>query len=155
MFDPDDLDPVTASYHEAGHVLMAHLLGGRVVAASIETEEQDWMGHTAVEWPRTAPLEHARRSARVALAGPIAEAHWRGSADLLDALTAWRADWLEVERALAVFAADERDAVLRGWLAETRFELTTDTAWEHVCRIADMLEAHGTLDETLVDDALS
>ena len=36
MFDLEDLDPVTASYHEAGHVLMAHLLGGRVVGASIE-----------------------------------------------------------------------------------------------------------------------
>ena len=36
MFDPEDLDPTTASYHEAGHVLMAHLLGGRVVGASIE-----------------------------------------------------------------------------------------------------------------------
>lgn len=155
MFDPEDLDPVTASYHEAGHVLMAHLLGGRVVTASIETEEDDWMGHTAVEWSHADPIEHARRSAMVALAGPIAEAHWSGSATLLDALTSWRGDWLEVERALAIVPVDERDVTLRGWLADTRFELTNDVAWEHVCRVADMLEAHGTLDETLVEDALA
>ena len=93
MFDADDLDPVTASYHEAGHVLMAHLLGGRVVSASIEHEEDEFMGHTAVEWHGLEPVEQARRSAMVALAGPVAEAHWRGSATLLDALTAWRADF--------------------------------------------------------------
>jgi len=155
MFDPDDLDPVTASYHEAGHVLMAHLLGGRVVAASIETDEDDWMGHTAVEWNATSSGEHARRSAMVALAGPVAETHWRGSATVVDALTAWRADWLEVERSLATVPDPEREGRLREWLAEVRFELTTDVAWEHLCRVADMLEAHGTLDETLVADALS
>ena len=74
MFDPEDLDPVTASYHEAGHVLMAHLLGGRVVGASIEPDEDELMGQTAVEWSGVDALERARRSAMVALAGPVAEA---------------------------------------------------------------------------------
>ena len=50
--------------------------------------------------------------------------------------------------------ADERDASLRGWLADVRFELLGEVV-EHVCRVADMLEAHGTLDETLIEDALS
>ena len=155
MFDPDDLDPATASYHEAGHVLMAHLLGGRVVGASIEHEDADWMGQTAVEWTGVDPVERARRSAMVALAGPVAEAWWRGEATVVDALTAWRADWEEVERALLVVPPSDRAATLRSWLADVRFELLNDVAWEHVCRVADMLEAHGTLDETLVADALS
>lgn len=155
MFDPEDLDPVTASYHEAGHVLMAHLLGGRVVGASIEPDEDELMGQTAVEWSGVDALERARRSAMVALAGPVAEAWWRGEASVVDALTSWRADWQEVERALLVVPADERDASLRGWLADVRFELLGEVAWEHVCRVADMLEAHGTLDETLIEDALS
>ena len=155
MFDPDDLDPATASYHEAGHVLMAHLLGGRVVGASIEHEDADWMGQTAVEWTGVDPVERARRSAMVALAGPVAEAWWRGEATVVDALTAWRADWEEVERALLVVPPSDRAATLRSWLADVRFELLNDVAWEHVCRVADMLEAHGTLDETLVEDALS
>ena len=155
MFDPDDLDPATASYHEAGHVLMAHLLGGRVVGASIEHEDADWMGQTAVEWTCVDPVERARRSAMVALAGPVAEAWWRGEASVVDALTAWRADWEEVERALLVVPPSDRAATLRSWLADVRFELLNDVAWEHVCRVADMLEAHGTLDETLVEDALS
>jgi len=155
VFDPDDLDPATASYHEAGHVLMAHLLGGRVVGASIEHEDADWMGQTAVEWTGVDPVERARRSAMVALAGPVAEAWWRGEATVVDALTAWRADWEEVERALLVVPPSDRAATLRSWLADVRFELLNDVAWEHVCRVADMLEAHGTLDETLVEDALS
>ena len=73
----------------------------------------------------------------------------------VDALTAWRADWEEVERALLVVPPSDRAATLRSWLADVRFELLNDVAWEHVCRVADMLEAHGTLDETLVADALS
>ncbi len=155
MFDPDDLDPATASYHEAGHVLMAHLLGGRVVGASIEHEDAEWMGQTAVEWTGVDPVERARRSAMVALAGPVAEAWWRGEATVVDALTAWRADWEEVERALLVVPPSDRASTLRTWLADVRFDLLNDVAWEHVCRVADMLEAHGTLDETLVEDALS
>ena len=111
VFDPDDLDPATASYHEAGHVLMAHLLGGRVVGASIEHEDADWMGQTAVEWTGVDPVERARRSAMVALAGPVAEAWWRGEATVVDALTAWRADWEEVERALLclLYTSDAAD----------------------------------------------
>ena len=35
MFDPDDLDDETAAYHEAGHALVAHLLGGEVVQCTI------------------------------------------------------------------------------------------------------------------------
>ena len=67
----------------------------------------------------------------------------------------WRADWQEVERALLVLPEGERDQTLRGWIVDVRFELLNEVAWEHVCRVADMLEAHGTLDETLVEDALS
>lgn len=155
MLESEDLDPATASYHEAGHVLMAHLLGGRVVGASIEPDEDEWMGQTAVEWSGADAVERARRTALVALAGPVAESWWRGEASVVDALTCWREDWQEVERALLVVPASEREATLRGWLDDVRFELLNDVAWEHVCRVADMLEAHGTLDETLVEDALS
>ena len=155
MFDLGDLDATTASYHEAGHVLMAHLLGGRVVGASIEPDEEDLMGQTAIEWAGLDPVERSRRSAMVALAGPVTEAWWRGEATALDALTSWRADWQEVERALRIVPAGEREQTLRGWVADVRSELLNDVAWECVCRVADMLEAHGTLDETLVEDALA
>ena len=155
MFELDDLDPVTASYHEAGHVLMAHLLGGRVVGASVEPDEARLMGQTSVEWSGLDRLERARRSGLVALAGPVAESWWRGEAALLNALTAWQADWLEVEQALSVISESERAATLQRWLAEVRSALLNDVAWEHLCRVADMLEAHGTLDDTLVMDALS
>jgi len=155
MFEPDDLDPVTASYHEAGHVLMAHLLGGRVVGASVEPDEERLMGQTSVEWSGLDRVERARRSGMVALAGPVAESWWRGEAGLLDALTAWRADWLEVEQALSAVAEGERAATLQRWLVEVRTALLSDVAWEHLCRVADMLEAHGTLDDALIMDALS
>ena len=98
MLESEDLDPATASYHEAGHVLMAHLLGGRVVGASIEPDEDEWMGQTAVEWSGADAVERARRTALVALAGPVAESWWRGEASVVDALTCWREDWQEDAR---------------------------------------------------------
>ena len=149
MFDPHDLDPVTAAYHEAGHVMMARLLGGQVVLASIEGEHDDrHAGRTVVRWHGLAERERVRRSAMVALAGPVAENHWRGGTPWVEALDAWQADWIEVEAALKAEA--DADDALRRWLREVALELTDDAAWAHLCCIADALEAHGTLDEALL-----
>jgi hypothetical protein len=155
MFDPNDLDTVTGAYHEAGHVLMAHLLGGEVVHVTLESEDEEVMGHTTVRWHTTSEAQRRRCSALTALAGPVAETRWRGQPDLLDGLTAWRADWREVEVALAAEALhkDPRQQ-LDQWLREVVSQLQDPVAWEHLCRIADALEAHGTLDDVLLDDVL-
>lgn len=151
-FDPD------AAYHEAGHALMAHRLGGRVLEVSLEVdgddEGQDEQGRTSVQWPRAPQDEQQRRSALVALAGPLAELHFRGELDQSESLSAWRADWREVQRALVSKGGKDPAAVLRRWLAEVRVALVAPDAWEQLCRLADALEAHGTLDADLLDDLL-
>lgn len=153
MFDPADLDPVTAAYHEAGHAYLAHRLGGLVVAVTIEDEDGELMGRTTVHWRSGDANERRRRSALVALAGPVAEARWRGDVELLAALSAWRADWQEAQAALRASApAAEQPALLQRWLREVRDELDDPDGWERLCRIADALEAHGTLDEDLLAD---
>ena len=73
-----DLDETTSAYHEAGHVLIAHLLGGEVLETTLETELDGHRGHTQVAWRGLASGDLARASAFVALAGPIAETLWRG-----------------------------------------------------------------------------
>jgi hypothetical protein len=155
MFEPDSLDAATASYHEAGHALMAHLLGGRVVACTIEDEDGELAGRTTVHWRGVDAGERRRRSALVALAGPVAEARWRGDVEP-ESFAAWRADWQEVQHALAAERGGQAPAaVLRRWLAEVRATLAEPATWEQLCRIADALEAHGTLDEDLLADALA
>ena len=150
--DPD----VVAAYHEAGHAYLAHCLGGRVLAVSLEPDDDDdtEQGRTSVAWPRAPRAEQQRRSALVALAGPVAELHFRGELDQLDTLSAWRADWREVQRALAAQPEPDPQRVLRRWLAEVRMALCEPAAWERLCRLADALEAHGSLDADLLDDLL-
>lgn len=151
MFDPDDLDPVTAAYHEAGHAFLAHRLGGRVVAVTIEDEDGALMGRTTVHWGDLDAPERRRCSALVALAGPVAEARWRGDVERLAALSAWRTDWQEVQAALLAHArGGDPAALLQRWLVQVRRHLDDPHGWEQLCRLADALAAHGTLDEGLL-----
>lgn len=156
MFDPDDLDPVTAAYHEAGHALVAHRLGGRVVLVTIEDEDGAVHGKTTVHWQVAEPRERARRIGLAALGGPLAEARHRGHIDAPEVFTAWAADWRAVQQALAkhVVPGAPTAALLARWVAEVSAWLADDDVWEQLCRIADALEAHGTLDEDLLADAL-
>ena len=160
MFDPSDLDTITGAYHEAGHVVMAHILGGEVVHVTIENDDDELLGLTTVRWRKSDDAERRRCSALVALAGPVAETRWRGEADLLDTLTAWHGDWQEIEQALA---AETRAAngsngdagrLLHQWLHEVLAQFEDTMIWEHLCRVAEALEAHGTLDDAMLDDVL-
>lgn len=156
MFDPDDLDPVTAAYHEAGHVLVAHQLGGRIVLTTIEDEDGTVHGKTTVVWQLADPRERARRVGLAALGGPLAETRHRGHPDTPAVYSAWAADWHEVRQALAHCAppGERVAALLARWVAEVSAWLRDPDLWEQLCRIADALEAHGTLDEDLLAEIL-
>lgn len=155
MFDHNDLDVQTAAYHEAGHVLMAHLLGGEVVHVTLESEDDELAGQTRVHWRITDEEERQRCSALVAIAGPLAESRWRGEAPALEGLTAWHADWREVEQVLqAQPAGTDHAQLLQQWLLEVRAQFEDPLVWEMLCRVADALEAHETLDEDLLGDVL-
>ncbi len=146
-------DPTTA-YHEAGHVLLAHQLGGEVLETTLESDRDHHAGHTSVAWHGLSKEDRARRSALVALAGPAAETLWRGE-EVCDDLTAWIADWNEVDAALRILAApNDREGLKRRWLEEIVRQLRNPVAWETLCRIADALEAHGTLEQALLEDLL-
>lgn len=150
--------PENDAWHEAGHAVVAHLLGGRVRLLTLEAEDERLEGHAAVEWSTRDPLELARLSGLTALGGPLAELLQRGVHDLEDPdlLAAWEADEAEIERAAALLEPDpaERIALIRGWIDRVRALLDDPHIEELVARVADALDAHGTLDEALFEDCL-
>ncbi|MEO0650977.1 MAG: hypothetical protein AAFZ65_09890 [Planctomycetota bacterium] len=151
--------PEADAWHEAGHAVVARLLGGRVVGVTLDSELEDLDGHAAIQWRARDERELASLSGRVALGGPLAELAFRGDQDLEepDVLAAWEADWDEVERAAAVVEPRpvERVAVIRRWIDEVRALVTDSHVEERIARVADALDAHRSLDEDLFEDCLA
>jgi hypothetical protein len=152
--DPTEIE----AWHEAGHAVIAHLLGGRIVSISLEPEEDGFGGRSAIQWGTSDGASVASLSGRVALAGPIAEVERFGGHDLDDVhvLAAWEADWREIERCAAVLErqAEGQRRLVEGWAREVRTMLLDPGVEELVARVADALDAHGELDETLFEDCL-
>ena len=152
--DPTEIE----AWHEAGHAVIAHLLGGRVVSVSLEPEEDGYGARSAIEWGASDEASVASLSGRVALAGPIAEVERFGGHDLDDmhVLAAWEADWREIERCAAVLEREPegQKRVVERWAREVRTMLLDPGVEELVARVADALDAHGELDETLFGDCL-
>ena len=150
--------PDARAWHEAGHALAAHLLGGVVREVTLESERDESEGHVAVEWSSAPAHESAMRSAMVALAGPVAELVFRGE-DVLDdpwELSTWRGDWDEAESQLSELHPDEdqREAARREILLKLYRAFGEADGYESPARLADALDAHGTLDEALFDEAV-
>lgn len=145
------------AWHEAGHALAAHLLGGVVREVTLESELDGLEGHVAVEWHQGAHAIDARRFAAVALAGPVAELICLGRDALLDpeALASWERDWAEARTQLESLHPDsnEREKTLRKILRELHEMLGTGQGYERLARVADALDAHGTLDASLFEEA--
>ena len=150
--------PDAEAWHEAGHALVAHWLGGRVVSLSLEVDDDGFDGRASVEWRRLAADEISDRSGRVALGGPLAELVFQGDVDPTDAATvsAWEDDWREVQRCAEQLDADPaaRERRIQSWVREVQERFEDLRAQETLARIADALDAHGTLDETLFEECL-
>lgn len=151
--------PEREAWHEAGHAVVAHLLGGRIREVTLESDDDAFEGRVTIEWPAGPPREVAARSAQAALAGPLAElARYEDEIDPTSSeiVAAWSGDWAEVERCAAVCAPDpeKRTPLIERWFRDTGALLARDNAESLIGRIADALDAHGTLDEILFEDCL-
>lgn len=154
MTFPDDIDRITSCYHEAGHALFAHLLGAEVAQVTIEGDDDGEAGSTTVRWRGLDAAERRNRSVLVALAGPIAEAWWQQDGDIVRRIATWQRDFAEVEAALSEHPVRDRPGLLQRWIGRVRAELTGPIAWEYVCRLADSLDAHGTLEAEQIADVV-
>ena len=92
----------TTAYHEAGHAVIASILGGKVVSVSIESESPEVDGDAVVAWNRGGRNDHemAVDDIRVALAGPIAEMVYAGEYDYLRIREEHAVDWKIALRSL-------------------------------------------------------
>lgn len=147
------------AYHEAGHALMALLLGGEVRQVTIEPDRDDGperQGDTQVLWRRSGMSDHdyAKRAVQVCLAGPVAEMLYSGEPYHPGLVAAWAADWREAWNAASPLHVDERKRLK--YLEEVSIQLyhrlKQDDLWGALAALADNLLAHETLEGEQVEE---
>jgi ATP-dependent Zn protease len=151
--------PELIAYHEAGHALMALLLGGKVEQVTIEPDNDDGplrQGDTRVLW-RHAGLsnkEFARKAVQVSLAGPVADMIYSGDPYHPGLVAEWAADWDEAWQAAILLYPDERQrlAYLERISIQLYNRLKDDDHWAAVASLADHLLAHETLEGEQVEE---
>lgn len=149
------------AYHEAGHALVAYLLGGEVRQVTIEPEDDDGPrrgGDTQVIWRRRQKdaREFAVKSVQVHLAGPVAEMIYTGEPYHPAFIAEWAADWQGASAAVALLHRDEAKQLLHLEAAALSLhrQLQQEEMWMALAALADLLLAHETLEWEQVDDLL-
>lgn len=146
-----------AAYHEAGHVVVAAELGGRVVSATLDPEAPEVGpvrdGDVTVEWPQGRSAES---DVLVALAGPVAEMIYTSGDPDPSIVTAWSADYAQAMEAVSRLFQLRHQQVqhLQAAVDDLHRMLVRDDIWTVVGDVADALLAHEHLDEGLIDDVL-
>ncbi len=158
--DPERLgSPGALEWHEAGHAVVAHLLGAEIYEVTLESDDDAFSGRVSAAWHGRSPKDAATSSGCAALAGPLAELSFEGQVDPEDSgiRAAWNGDWQEVERCAALVEPDPelRTDVIRAWIERVEALVEEPRTDELIARVADALSAHGTLDETLFLDAIA
>ena len=146
------------AYHEAGHALMAALLGGRVKQVTIDPDNDDGpkrFGDTQIRWRSgISERKFAEISVQVSLAGPVAEMIYSGDPYHPGLIPEWAADWREAWNSAALFHPDERKR--REYLEQVSIQMyhrfNDGNYWEALASLADNLLAHETLDAEQVEE---
>ncbi|GAA4434886.1 cell division protein FtsH [Bremerella cremea] len=153
------MDEEVNAYHEAGHALMALMVGARVRYVTLEPEWDDGPDRFAeirVEWPldRFTRKQLYEKMVLVALAGPVAEmihneeplhpgfvAEWAGD---------WEAAWIATGNFL--YSNQKRVVYLESTTRTIYDLLGQDHHWAALAAIVDNLIAHETLDGEVVEE---
>jgi ATP-dependent Zn protease len=147
------------AYHEAGHALMALLLGGEVKQVTIEPDNDDGpnrQGDTQVLWRRSgiSDKEFARKAVQVSLAGPVAEMIYSGDPYHPGLVAEWAADWREAWNSALPLHPDERQRL--EYLEQASIHLyrllKEDDLWAALASLADHLLAHESLEGEQVEE---
>jgi ATP-dependent Zn protease len=151
--------PDLIAYHEAGHALMAFLLGGEVRLVTIEPDNDDGpdrQGDTQVLWRRSgiSDKEFAKKAVQVSLAGPVAEMIYSGDPYHPGLVAEWSADWrVAWETAVLLHAGEQqRLEYLEQVSIRLYHRLKQDNMWAALASLADNLLAHETLEREQVEE---
>lgn len=144
------MSEITA-YHEAGHALVAHLLGGKVKQVTIDPDSDgpERYGDTQIRWKRgLGDKDFAQKTVRVSLAGPVAEMIYSGEPYHPGVVPEWAADWRDAWEAAQILFPNERQQLeyLENTSIELYRQMQQDDFWSAVAGIADHLLAHDTLE---------
>lgn len=146
------------AYHEAGHAVVAAVLGGEVLQVTIEPdhlEDPTRDGDTQVRWHRrrytASQLVHCE--ILTVLAGPAAELIYSAE-DLhfgtlqLGQLMQWQDDWQAAQQLVRILPtpADQAQAYLTQARRQLALRLSDVSCWQAIAEVADLLDAHGTLE---------
>lgn len=148
------MDEITA-WHEAGHAVVAVLLGGVVDTVTVEVPDAAAAGATGVFWRNASNTrEQCVNDIHVALAGPIAEMIFVGDYDYLRIKQEHAVDWEVVAAAVERMALDAVAAqkLLTSVATNLYQRLREDAVWSAVADVAERLELDGTIDGDTVND---
>jgi hypothetical protein len=141
------------AYHEAGHALVALLVGGEVQLVTIEPDRDDGperQGDTQVLWRRSTmgDRQFAQAALHVSLGGPVAEMIYSGDPYHPGLVAEWAADWQDAWHAAGPLMVDERQrlAYLEQVSVELYRRLKAEPLWSALAALADHLLAYETLD---------
>ena len=150
------------AYHEAGHALMALLLGGEVRLVTIDPDNDDGperQGDTQILWRRAkiSDKEFAKISIQVSLAGPVAEMIYSGDPFHPGLVVEWAADWREAWEAAVLLHPSERQRLeyLEQVSVQLYHRLKEDDLWAALASLADNLLAHETLEGEQVEEIVA
>jgi len=156
----DDDDVELTAYHEAGHAVVAAILGGRVWGISLipESEGIRKAGELEIRWPRghMTASQIATCSAKVALGGPVAEMLYQGEPLHPGLVPHWRGDWETAWTAARLQWPDERQRLAKLELLTTELHriLGESTIWQTIAALADELQAHEVLESDEVHEVI-
>jgi len=150
--------PELIAYHEAGHALIAALLGGRVHLVTIEPDNDDGpsrSGETVVHWRRGfGAREMAVKGVQVYLAGPVAEMTYSGDHYHPGLIAEWADDWQHAWKTAELLHSNEKKRL--DYLEQVSMDLyqqfQRDEIWAALASLADNLLAHDTLEWEQVEE---
>ena len=150
------------AYHEAGHVVVALMVGARAQHATIEPDRDDGPARYAdvtIVWP-VDPLSDpvwCQRSIEVALGGPVAEMIYRGEPLHPGLVAEWKADWENAWTAAATIIEQERPRLrhLEKTVGKLYRVLKDDEHWPAVAAVADELLAHEWIEAEQIEDIVN
>ncbi len=145
------------AYHEAGHAVVACWLGAEVLSVTLEPDADDGPrrdGDAAIRWHHRGmtPRQLCQKELLAVLAGPVAEIIHNDQDWDFDLCEQWQGEWLvdwqlAWQFARSLVPSDEHvEPLLRFTIERLHKIASADAFWQTIAEVADLLEAHETID---------